>query len=167
MENIKEYILYICSFLLLGCYVFASDKARSDDNFISIQQTGNDFELWIEQIGYDHTVMADVTGEGNLIMVSQHESGHTTMMDIIGDTNSVFVMQEYGGSHLVDLNINNEDNDVSVLQRNMGSHTASISLDGTYGTTLQLDQDSVFNQSYSLTQNCLNPSGCSISVLQQ
>ena len=75
--------------------------------------------------------------------------------------------KKYGGSHLVDLNINNEDNDVSVLQRNMGSHTASISLDGTYGTTLQLDQDSVFNQSYSLTQNCLNPSGCSISVLQQ
>ena len=74
MENIKEYILYTCSFLLLGCYVFASDKARSDDNFISIQQTGNDFELWIEQIGYDHTVMADVTGEGNLIMVSHDMS---------------------------------------------------------------------------------------------
>ena len=53
-----------------------------------------------------------------------------------------------------------------VEQRGSGSHTATITLQGNQPTTLNLIQNSVTNQSYSLTQTCVTVGGCSITVTQ-
>ena len=53
------------------------------------------------------------------------------------------------------------------MQKGTGSHNSQVTLTGSYATTLNGLQQGSVNQTYSLTQNCLNPSGCSISVTQQ
>ena len=76
MEYLKEYILYTCSFILLGCYVFASDKARSD-NEIFIDQTGNNFAILGVQYGDNNTITIDGTGDNNgikLFLISASSS---------------------------------------------------------------------------------------------
>ena len=122
--------------------------------------------LWVEQVGHNHSLTANVDGESNLITSSQQDNGHTSTMDIVGDFNTVMVMQKEGGSHQLELDILNDNNSTSVLQEGNGSHDATITLDGTYGTTLELTQSSGLNKSYSLQQNCLTPSGCSVTITQ-
>ena len=215
MENIKEYILYTCSFILLGCYVFASDKARSD-NEIFIDQTGNNFAILGVQYGDNNTITINGTGDNNGIKLCQGcafdypesytnhdhwtddwESGGHTMdltingsgngisaqqtnqgnagnnahsyeLNLSGDYNEVTTIQQHDGAKTIDLTIYNDDNDVLIRQKGNGAnHYATVELDGTYGTDLTLKQFGSLTQTYSLTQNCLNPSGCSISVTQE
>ena len=165
MKDIEEYILYFITPALLLLYMFASGKANGD-NQITITQSGTDFEVWAEQIGYDHSTTITANGDYNLIQLTQEDASQTAIIDIAGDNNSALVQQKEG-DHQLELDILNDDNLASVSQENTGDHTATITLDGTYGTFLNLIQDSTANQSYSLTQNCLNPAGCSISVTQQ
>ena len=47
-----------------------------------------------------------------------------------------------------------------------GSHNATITLQGSRPTTLNLIQDSATNQSYTLTQTCVTVGGCTVTVTQ-
>ena len=62
---------------------------------------------------------------------------------------------------------NIDDNVVDYLQDGNASHTATITLDGNYGTDLDLVQHAGSAQSYTLSQNCQTSGGCTISVTQQ
>jgi len=53
-----------------------------------------------------------------------------------------------------------------VFQDGTGNHNASISMTG-YSATLDLNQDSSTNQTYSLSQNCVNTSGCGTTTVTQ
>ena len=57
-------------------------------------------------------------------------------------------------------------NDVFINQRDNGAHTATITLQGTQPTDLDLVQRGGTTQTYSLSQNCVTSGGCSISVTQ-
>ena len=165
MNKDDEIILYIVTFLLLITYVFASSKVNAD-NEITITQSGTDFEVWAEQVGYDHSTTITADGDNTFIMLSQEDAGQTAIIDIDGDNNFTLIQQKEG-DHQLELDILNDDNTAAVTQENTGSHSATITLDGMYGTFINLIQDSTTNQSYNLSQNCLNPAGCSISVIQE
>ena len=115
-----------------------------------------------------------VSGNGNSIILSQRSNNNTSdhIMDIniYSDDNTVHVMQEQNVDKSLTLTINNDDNDVSIHQRKSHGHTATISLDGSYGTTLDLQQgtnNTTQGLSYTLTQNCQTVGGCSVSVSQE
>ena len=115
-----------------------------------------------------------VTGNRNGISAQQTNQGnagnnaHSYELNLSGDYNEVTTIQQHDGAKTIDLTIYNDDNDVLIRQKGNGAnHYATVELDGTYGTDLTLKQFGSLTQTYSLTQNCLNPSGCSISVTQQ
>ena len=64
------------------------------------------------------------------------------------------------------MTINNSNNDVDLIQGGNASHSATITLNGSYGTDLDLTQQGGTAQSYSLTQDCQTSGGCSVSVTQ-
>jgi len=215
MKNLEEYLFYFITPALLLLYMFASDKAKGD-NEIFIDQTGNNFAILGVQYGDNNTITIDGTGDNNGIKLCQGcafdypesytnhdhwtddwESGGHTMdltisgsgngisaqqtnqgnagnnahsyeLNLSGDYNEVTTIQQHDGAKTIDLTIYNDDNDVLIRQKGNGAnHDATVELDGTYGTDLTLKQFGAITQTYSLTQNCLNPSGCSISVTQQ
>ena len=149
---------------LLFTFIFCSVSFA--DNEITITQSGSDFDLWVEQVGHNHTLTVNADGDYNTISSSQQDEGHTSIMDIVGEYNTIAVTQKEGGSHQLELDILNDNNSAFVLQEGAGSHDATITLDGVYGTTLELTQSSGLNKSYSLQQNCLTPSGCSVTITQ-
>ena len=114
--------------------------------------------------------MIDIHGNRNSITGYQMNAGsgaHTADIYIWGDDNSAWIRQKNNSSKNLDLLIKNDDNEVSVLQKDHAAHSATITLDGTYGTNLNLTQQSTTAQSYTLIQNCLTIGGCNISVIQQ
>jgi hypothetical protein len=116
-----------------------------------------------------HYAHLDIHGSNNNVAGWQANSGagaHTYNQLISSDGNDVYVEQRGNGDKTLNLNIYNDDNTVSAIQRTVG-HTASITLDGTYGTSLNLLQQGTTAQTYSLSQNCLTVGGCSVSVTQQ
>jgi hypothetical protein len=215
MKRLEEYLFYFITPALLLLYMFASNKAKGD-NEIFIDQTGNNFAILGVQYGDNNTITIDGTGDNNGIKLCQGcafdypesytnhdhwtddwESGGHTMdltingsgngisaqqtnqgnagnnahsyeLNLSGDYNEVTTIQQHDGAKTIDLTIYNDDNDVLIRQKGNGAnHNATVELDGTYGTDVTLKQFGSLTQTYSLTQNCLNPSGCSISVTQQ
>jgi len=215
MKRLEEYLFYFITPALLLLYMFASDKAKGD-NEIFIDQTGNNFAILGVQYGDNNTITIDGTGDNNGIKLCQGcafdypesytnhdhwtddwESGGHTMdltisgsgngisaqqtnqgnagnnahsyeLNLSGDYNEVTTIQQHDGAKTIDLTIYNDDNDVLIRQKGNGAnHDANVELDGTYGTDLTLKQFGSYTQSYSLQQNCLNPGGCSISVIQE
>jgi len=215
MKNLEEYLFYFITPALLLLYMFASDKAKGD-NEIFIDQTGNNFAILGVQYGDNNTITIDGTGDNNGIKLCQgcafdypesytnHDhwtddwksgghtmdltisgsgngisaqqtnqgnagnNAHSYELNLSGDYNEVTTIQQHDGAKTIDLTIYNDDNDVLIRQKGNGAnHNATVELDGTYGTDVTLKQFGSLTQTYSLTQNCLNPSGCSISVTQQ
>ena len=117
-----------------------------------------------------HEMEINITGDFNSIRGGQKAGtanpDHTLTMDINSDNNSVWFTQAGSGSKDLDLTINNDGNTVSIHQH-YGAHTATVTLDGTSPTDLNLIQTGGPNQTYNLMQNCLTIGGCSVSVNQQ
>ena len=117
-----------------------------------------------------HEMEINITGDFNSIRGGQKAGtanpDHTLTMDINSDNNSVWFTQAGSGSKDLDLTINNDGNSVSIHQH-YGAHTATVTLDGTSPTDLNLIQTGGPNQTYNLMQNCLTIGGCSVSVNQQ
>jgi hypothetical protein len=121
-----------------------------------------------------HDMYLDITGSGNDVKLSQRSNNNTSdhYMDIniYSDDNTVHAMQQHNNDKTLTLTINNDDNNVSInQQKSGGTQTGTITLGGSYGTTLDL-QMGTNNTSgagtYSLTQNCQTVGGCSVSVTQ-
>lgn len=115
-----------------------------------------------------HYARLDIHGNNNSVSGWQANSGnggHTYNQLIFSNGNDVYVEQRGDGAKTLNLTINNDDNTVEVVQRTVG-HTATITLDGTYGTSLNLLQQGSSAQTYSLSQNCLTVGGCTVDVTQ-
>ena len=259
LEKIQEYSIRMLIavgivmwpiILLVGIFGFISE-ASADDNVISIKQSGDNFTLTIDQVGYfnniemhnqsyvdsegnswlfsgeinggDNTLIfrqnnqngsyenvisiGEIEGQGNDVKIGQgydiNSSGsffydyeeygnlfvgvavngdnndvtvsqrtdsqsvaHEAYIMVDGDDNNVMVKQKQGGSQSLELAILNDNNDVELMQKNNGSHTATIFIDGLYGTDIMVTQSGALDQSYNVQQYCMNPAGCSITVLQ-
>jgi len=123
--------------------------------------------------GGGHKVTIDIHGNRNEIVGVQRNcannncDGHTAAIYVYGDDNSIFGKQKADESKTFNLTILNDDNVVDYLQDGNASHTATITLDGNYGTDLDITQHSNSAKSYTLSQNCQTSGGCTISVTQQ
>jgi len=117
-----------------------------------------------------HEMEINITGDYNWVRGGQKAGtaspDHNLVMDIDSDNNSVFFTQAGSGPKDLYLTIKNSGNAVSIHQL-YGTHTATIELDGTSGTALDLIQTGNGTQTYNLMQNCLTIGGCSVSVTQQ
>ena len=229
------------AWLLLGMYFLLAAGKTYADNEISIEQTGDNFDLTIEQVGanniikmqdvysyinsaslsmllvqYNDTntsnqiVIDEMNGSGNTVRLAQGASwsdatsstysydgleggGHYIEMDLYGNNNhlqghqtnqggttghdfnfhlagnnnDIWFRQQHDGGKDIDLTIYNSDNDVTLRQKGNGAaHSATITLDGIYGTTLNLLQQGTTTQTYSLSVDCYTVGGCSTTVTQ-
>lgn len=122
--------------------------------------------------GGGHYARIDIHGNNNHLQGHQTNqgstSGHTFNSLIFSSDNDIWVRQQHDGAKTINLTTYNSSNDVSLRQKgNGGAHSATITLDGTYGTTLNLLQQGTTTQSYSIYQNCVTAGGCSVSVTQE
>ena len=122
--------------------------------------------------GGGHTVNVDIHGNNNSIVGFQRNcstgacSGHIARIYLYGDDNDVFAEQVNDGVKSLYLTILNDDNVVDIGQWGDAAHTATITIDGTYGTNLDLIQKGNGANTYSLTQYCVTSAGCTISITQ-
>ena len=88
-------------------------------------------------------------------------------IDLDGNSNTISTDQKETGNHYLDLDINGNGHTVTATQQGSGDHGARISVTNSGGSsTVTLDQNSSTNQTYTLTQDCTNASGCSTTVTQ-
>ena len=239
-EKIDRGLLYL-GWFILGMYLFLAAGKAYGDNEISIEQTGDNLNLTVEQVGanniikmqdvysyinsaslsmllvqYNNTsssnqiVIDEMNGSGNAVRLAQgaawdnstsstytydgieggghyiemdlygndnrlqgHQTnqggttGHDFNLHLAGNDNDIWFRQQHDGGKDIDLTIYNSDNQVSLRQKgNGGNHDATITLDGIYGTTLNLLQQGTTTQTYSLSVDCYTVGGCSASVTQ-
>ena len=229
------------SWMLLGMYFLLATGKTYADNEIEIEQTGDNLNLTVEQVGanniikmqdvysyinsaslnlffvqYNDTntsnqiVIDEMSGSGNTVRLAQGAAwssststtysydgieggGHYIEMDLYGNNNhlqghqtnqggttghdlnfhlagsdnDIWFRQQHDGGKDIDLTIYNSYNDVTLRQKgNNAAHSATITLDGIYGTTLNLLQQGTTTQTYSLSVDCYTVGGCSASVTQ-
>ena len=146
------------------------DQVTGDDNQIGLYQ-GENVYGWESSSGHgnNNSIVINVEGNENAVVNQQLHNYHDVNIDIQGDGNTISTNQQNYGSKSIDITINNDDNSVSIDQRNgntWNSHSATVDLDGSYGTTLDLSQSGWAPNSYSLSQNCMTAGGCSVTVNQ-
>jgi hypothetical protein len=121
--------------------------------------------------GGGHYARMDIHGDDNSIAGSQTNAGSTTghyyAQLIFSDNNDVWIKQLGNGRKTINLHTASNGNQVSMEQSgNNAEHNASISLRGTYPTTLNMVQQGTTTQNYYLTQTCMTLGGCNVSVTQ-
>ena len=112
----------------------------------------------------------DLDGSNNTIVTGQRNQsdvGHDLTVGVYSDDNTINSVQGYHGEKSGEMYLWNDGNDVTTFQDGNGDHNFYIDLNGTYGTTLDLDQGGGSDKSYSIYQNCQTAGGCSITVSQQ
>ena len=157
----------------------ASDRFEfhvvGDSNDVDFYQgyhvTSSGTVLAIDDYEYGgHFTRLDIHGSNNKFLGSQrsnnsgHEHSNTT--NIYGNYNDVYARQEGNQDKTLNLTINNSSNDVDMIQKGSATHTATVTLSGTYSTTLNMLQQGGTAQSYTLSQTCATVGGCSVSVTQ-
>ena len=146
------------------------DQLTGDDNYFGFYQGENIYGWQADGTGGNNNFIGiNVEGSDNTVRHQQLHNWHDVYTDIQGDGNTVWSNQQNWGAKTINLTINNDDNTVDIDQRNGNtstSHTATITLDGTYGTNLDLNQSGWAPNSYTLNQFCTTEGGCSVSVTQ-
>lgn len=149
-------------------------RVWGDGNTLKLGQgyhvnTSGNFSIDYEEHG-DTFAHINVTGDDNTVLMTQRtnssSSGHKYWLHVEGDDNDIFTVQREGGSQYINLDIYTDGNDVDLIQKNDGDHYMSVILRGTEPTDIDVTQNSINNQSYSITNYCYTVGGCTISVSQ-
>jgi hypothetical protein len=116
----------------------------------------------------------NVTGDSNSVHVGQRNGSsgtydaHTALIDITGNSNSVDAEQTNDGLKSVDIDLAGNGHSVISRQMNSGAHTSTINLSNGGGAySLNVTQNSLTAQTYSLTGTCYVAGGCAVTVNQQ
>ena len=107
----------------------------------------------------------DVSGDDNTVALTQRETDKMLFVDINGSDTSLTVDQKDSGEHFLDITLGS-DQTVGITQQGTGDHSATINMTG-YSAGLTLGQSGSTDQTYSLTQNCVNSSGCGTTTVTQ
>ena len=132
----------------VGTYVFrqGNDGGSSSGHFLNYTMSGG---------GGTHTVKQSGNGE-KLAFIS-----------ITGNYNNETVTQSGTGNHFLDLSLTGNNNTANITQTGSAGHKATINLTNAGGaSSLTLLQQGSTAQIYSITQQCANLAGCSVSVTQ-
>lgn len=153
------------------------DEMNGSGNTVRLAQGASWSDATSSTYSYDglegggHYIEMDLYGNNNHLQGHQTNQGGTTGHDfnfhLAGNNNDIWFRQQHDGGKDIDLTIYNSDNDVTLQQKGNGAnHGATITLDGIYGTTLNLLQQGTTNQTYNLSVDCYTVGGCSASVTQ-
>jgi hypothetical protein len=182
--------------LVSGDYNTLNIEQKSDNNVLLFGVNGNHNTLSVSQGNYNgdiggHRAIVNITGNynspsllqyntgfgsgqfadlnisgnDNTINSAQRETDKVLFVDVNGDDNIVSTNQKDSGQHFLDITLSS-DQTVSVTQEGIGDHSATIDLSG-YSSTLQLNQNSSTDQTYSINQNCLTVTGCGTTTITQ
>ena len=145
----------------------ASGDTGGHRAIIDITGGYNTIGLTQYNLGFGTGQFADinVNGNDNTVSSAQRETDKMLFVDINGSDNSLTTNQKDSGQHFLDITLGS-DQTVSVTQEGTGDHAATIDLSG-YSSTLQLNQNSSTDQTYSIDQNCLNANGCGTTTVNQ
>ena len=118
-----------------------------------------------------HTTNLDLHSGGNNIKIGQQTGSgnadhYVQLYTYGGENNNMFVKQNGNGNKTLNMTVRTDGGSQSVVQKGGGTHDATVDLTGIYHTNLNLVQQGVTNQSYSLTQNCQTSGGCGVSLTQ-
>ena len=146
-----------------------NDLADGGSNVATIGINGayNDVSLAQKNSGFENGQFASIsiTGNDNYVASQQQDSDQMLFIDITGSNSSLTTNQKGTGNHFLDISLGS-DQTLSVTQEGSGNHAATIALDG-YSSSLQLNQNSSSNQTYSIDQTCANANGCGTTVVTQ
>jgi hypothetical protein len=113
-----------------------------------------------------HFMSVDVDGNSNIMYMDQKDDGDKIMfVDINGSSNDIDLIQQGTGEHFLDVTAGSNQT-IDVNQDGSGNMSATIDMSG-YSSTLDLDQTGSTDQTYSLTQNCVNVNGCGTTTVTQ
>ena len=113
-----------------------------------------------------HFMSVDIDGNSNIMYMDQKDDGDKIMfVDINGSSNDIDLLQQGTGEHFLDVTAGSNQT-INVNQDGSGNMSATIDMSG-YTSGLDLDQTGTSNQTYSLTQNCVNSSGCGTTTVTQ
>lgn len=151
----------------------AQDGAESGGHIARLSVTG-DVGTYIVRQGNDggtssgHFLNYTMTGSGGTHRVTQSNNGEKlAFINISGNNNNETVIQSGTGNHFLDLSMTGNGNSANITQKDAGSHKATISLINAGGpSSATLVQQGNTPQIYSITQQCANLAGCSVSVTQ-
>jgi hypothetical protein len=151
----------------------AQDGAESGGHISRVSITG-DVGTYIFRQGNDggtnsgHFLNYTMSGSGGTHRVTQSNNGEKlAFISITGNNNNETILQSGTGNHFLDLTMTGNGNSANITQTGAGSHKATINLANVGGaSSLTLLQQGSTNQVYSITQQCANLSGCSVSVTQ-
>ena len=154
MKNIEEYLLYVITPILLLAYMFASGKAKAD-NEIFIDQSGNNFAIGAEQIGVNNNATVNADGTNQQLLIVQYNDttvDNDVTVNTTGADNGIKLCQgcafDYpeshtnhdhwydnweGGGHSIDVTVTGNRNGISAQQTNQGStdgHSYDLNLTG-------------------------------------
>ncbi len=138
---------------------------------VNVQGDTNSLTLYQYNDGANtssHFSHIDITGGQNTVTSYQRNNNSKDLfIDLDGSSNTISTDQKETGNHYLDLDINGNGHTVTATQQGSGDHGARISVTNSGGSsTVTLDQNSSTNQTYTLTQDCTNASGCSTTVTQ-
>jgi hypothetical protein len=151
----------------------AVDASESGGHIARVSITGNVGSYVLRQ-GNDsgtnsgHFLNYTMTGSGGTHSVTQsNNGGKLAFISIAGNYNNESVTQSGAGNHFLDLSLNGNSNSASITQTGSAGHKATVNLTNVGGASaLTLLQQGNTAQIYSISQQCANLSGCSISVTQ-
>ena len=153
MKDNNEIILYYCTLALLVLYIFASQKAKAD-NEIFIDQSGNNFAIGVEQIGANNNATVNADGTTQQLLIVQYDENNDVTVDATGDNNGIKLCQgcafdypesytnhDYwydnweDGGHSIDITVAGSGNGISAQQTNQGGagdngHSYDLNLTG-------------------------------------
>jgi hypothetical protein len=113
-----------------------------------------------------HFMSVDIDGNSNIMYMDQKDDGDKIMfVDINGSSNDIDLVQQGTGEHFLDVTAGSNQT-IDVNQDGSGNMSATIDMSG-YSSTLDLDQTGSTDQTYSLTQNCVNVNGCGTTTVTQ
>jgi hypothetical protein len=151
----------------------AQDGQESGGHIMRLSVSGNSATYVLRQ-GNDggsssgHFLNYSLVGGGGTHTVKQSNNGEKlAFINITGNYNNETVTQSGTGNHFLDLTMTGNNNSANITQTGSGSHKATINLVNAGGaSSLTLLQQGSTNQVYSITQQCANLNGCSVSVTQ-
>jgi hypothetical protein len=151
----------------------AIDGSESGGHIIRLSVIGNSATYNLRQ-GNDggpnsgHFLNFTINGGGGTHNVTQANNGEKlAFVSITGNFNNETIVQSGTGNHFLDLTLSGNGNSANITQTGSGSHKATINLANVGGpSAATVIQQGSTNQIYSITQQCANLSGCSVSITQ-
>ncbi len=151
----------------------AVDGSESGGHIMRVSVAGNSATYILRQ-GNDggatsgHFLNFTINGGGGTHRVTQSNNGEKlAFINITGNNNSETIVQNGIGNHFLDLTLTGNNNGATITQTGSAGHKATINLVNAGGASnATLIQQGSTPQVYSITQQCANLSGCSVSVIQ-